>query len=145
MCHRVTRQLDSHPGSVTAGRHFAADALASWGLTSAAAEGRARENILLVATELLSNAVKAASGPVTLAVEGHRQRVDIGVVDDSPDLPVLRPTGMDTPGGRGLRIVDALSERWGHRLLDDRSKEVWAHLAIPAHAPLAVNCMLAVT
>jgi hypothetical protein len=128
---------------VTSGRHFAADALAAWGMSPAEPDPPVRDDILLVTAELLSNAIKACSEAVTLSLEGHYRRVDISVVDDNPALAARLPTSTDTPGGRGLLIVDALSQHWGQRPLDERSKEVWAQVAIPAHAPLAAGCRLA--
>jgi anti-sigma regulatory factor (Ser/Thr protein kinase) len=144
MCHRVTTRLDCHPDSVTAGRRFVSDALASWGMIPADAGSAARRDILLVATELLSNAVKAAATPILLSVDAHRNRVDISVTDDNPDPAIRLPTGssIDAPGGRGLLIVDALALHWGQRRLDDRTKEVWAQLSVPDPAALAVDCTL---
>jgi hypothetical protein len=31
--------------------------------------------------------------------------------------------------GRGLRIVEALTDRWGYTLLSGTGKVVWAHVA----------------
>jgi anti-sigma regulatory factor (Ser/Thr protein kinase) len=140
VCHFLTRRLDCDPVSVGAGRHFVSDALAAWGLSSGGSKA-ARADILLVTTELLSNAVKAASAPaVVLSVEGHRNRVDISVADDSPDPAVRLPTSIDAAGGRGLLIIDTLAEHWGQRGLGDGTKEVWAQVSIPAHSTLGVDC-----
>jgi hypothetical protein len=140
VCHLLIRHLDCHPASVTAGRRFVSDALTTWGWRSVGPEPGPRADILLVATELLSNAVKAASAPVVLSVEGHHNRVDISVADDSPEPAVRVPTGIDSPGGRGLLLVDALAEDWGQRRLDDRTKEVWAQVPVPTEATLGLDC-----
>ena len=61
MCHRAECQLDCQADSVRAGRYFVVDTLAGWGLDADGPAARTRDDILLVATELLSNAVKAAT------------------------------------------------------------------------------------
>lgn len=140
VCSRVTQELDCDPASVTTGRHFASGALTSWGMSPGVPDHHARADILLVTTELLSNAVKAASKPILLSLEGHRNRVDISVIDDNPDPAVRLPAGIDSPGGRGLLIIDRIADDWGQNARGDGTKEVWAQLAVPAHAALIVDC-----
>jgi len=69
-----------------------------------------------VASELIANAVMHAPAPVvTLALtwmEGSKA-LAIVVTDPNPLPPVKRVPGKDTEHGRGLHIVEALSERWG--------------------------------
>jgi hypothetical protein len=50
--------------------------------------------------------------------------------DADPDAwPAIRPTRPDVPGGRGLRLVDALASDWGTER-DARSKRVWFEVAV---------------
>jgi hypothetical protein len=89
---------------------------------------------ILVASELVTNAVLHTSGPVHLTVsrDQHADRARIAVRDLEPDqLPTLRhPAPGDLGGGRGLRVVDALAT-WG-TTVDVAHKEVWAEVPKPS-------------
>jgi two-component sensor histidine kinase len=82
----------------------------------------------LVLTELVANAVKYGPGEpirVTLELDGP-SRVR-GEVHDGGD-PIRSPRILPRPGahgGYGLRLVDALTTRWGVR---DGSTAVWFEL-----------------
>jgi anti-sigma regulatory factor (Ser/Thr protein kinase) len=84
-------------------------------------------DVNLVASELVSNAVRHTDDGGRLeAWDGDPFRVEVR--DTSTDLP---RTGPETiTGGRGLRIVDTLSSRWGAEPLDD-GKVVWAEFERP--------------
>jgi two-component sensor histidine kinase len=84
------------------------------------------DTVLLLVSELVTNAVKHAATPfdVTVSVEGAQ--VTVAVVDhDRTHPPMMRsPTPEDT-SGRGLRIVDELSTSWGSESLAGDGKRVW--------------------
>ena len=82
--------------------------LGEWGLT-----GEPREDVLLVVTELLSNAVDHGRGPVRLTVELRSGSVRIEVHDTAPGPPRPQPLDPYAVRGRGLQMVEALSSRWG--------------------------------
>jgi anti-sigma regulatory factor (Ser/Thr protein kinase) len=92
------------------------------------------DDVQLVVSELLTNAVKATAASATirirLAVLDGRS-IKIEVRDGNPEPPVLKDAGTDSESGRGLMIVDALSERWGCYYPADCGKAVWAELPIP--------------
>ncbi len=100
-------------------RERVAVVLAEWGLT-----GEAVEPTLLVVTELLSNAAEHGHGPGWLALELADGSVHIEVRDDAPEPPHLRPPDPLQVRGRGLQLVDALSQ-WGWTD-DPPGKVVWA-------------------
>lgn len=80
----------------------------------------------LVVSELVSNAVRHGEPPVQLRVEGSPEaELTITVSDAGSGRPVLRSPEPGAPGGRGLLLVDAMSERWGvdH---DGGGTKVWA-------------------
>lgn len=71
------------------------------------------DEVALCISEIVTNAVRhAASAPlVRFCLRGRTVRVE--TADASPDAPVVRPHDPTATGGRGLRIVDALADRWG--------------------------------
>lgn len=87
----------------------------------------------LLTSELVSNAVLHARTPfdVCIDVEDDDEGIVIAVIDHSPDMPVLRAPDLETPGGRGIFLVDRLSARWGVDPVD-HGKRVWCHV-VPEH------------
>src|SRR6185437_8598206 len=116
--------LPGSPHSARMARFYVRAALAYHDLSGYADDAEA------VAAELIANAVTHAPSPVvTLALtwlEGSRA-LGIVVTDPSPLPPVKRAPGKDTEHGRGLHIVEALSERWGWQPRDS-GKAVYAIL-----------------
>ncbi|MFJ3880877.1 ATP-binding protein [Streptomyces sp. NPDC090077] len=69
------------------------------------------EDLVLIVSELVTNAVLHAQGPYALTVSLQPGRAGIAVGDGSPDLSGRRPDDPARrigPGGRGLKIVRAL-------------------------------------
>lgn len=141
MCQRAETSLDCGPESVAAGRHFVAHALSSWGAQHPDPASACVGDVLLVASELLGNAVRACSAPITLLVEAHRGHIHIGVRDDSPQSAIIRQVAEDSDGGRGLAIVDTLARRWGQTPYDG-AKWVWADVPIGPGSVLGKHCDL---
>jgi anti-sigma regulatory factor (Ser/Thr protein kinase) len=106
----------------------------------------------LVVSELVSNAVMHATGPIRLAVsvEGMLRgetvlRVEVFDGDDRVERVVLRHVDAGTLGGRGLRIVNTLAESWG-TLRHDDGKTVWAELLLPGRGiEIAASTHLPIT
>jgi len=90
------------------------------------------EDAEVVVSELISNAVRHARAPITLALAQRTDELLIGVTDPSRQEPVLRPVRFDAAGGRGIQLVDILSTSWGVRLIHQGGKTVWARMAGPA-------------
>jgi anti-sigma regulatory factor (Ser/Thr protein kinase) len=82
----------------------------------------------LIASELVTNAIRHGAPPVILEITCDGETVQVGVSDTSPDLPALRQAGDDDEDGRGLRIVDVLSDSHGVDVLESH-KTVWARIA----------------
>ncbi|MEO1062400.1 MAG: ATP-binding protein [Actinomycetota bacterium] len=95
------------------------DVCAAFGGDSASAE--------LVATELVSNAVRHGGPPIELRVEADVSAgsLRIAVSDGGGGEPAIGAPSATTPGGRGLLLVDAMSDRWGVERLE-AGKRVWA-------------------
>jgi hypothetical protein len=71
------------------------------------------EDMALVVTELVSNAVRHAGGDILLVIEdtGAARRVEVW--DTSTRPPQMQVGSMDAESGRGLVLVDTLSRTWG--------------------------------
>ncbi|MER5811554.1 ATP-binding protein [Streptomyces sp. NPDC002033] len=67
------------------------------------------EDIVLIASELVTNAVRHADGPYALTLSVDHRRVGVAVSDASSELPRRRAGHAGAgPGGRGLQIIQGL-------------------------------------
>ena len=112
---------------VTTTRHELLVALARWGCSNG-------DNVALVFSELVTNAVLYGSGASSIVIDHEAGRVRLVVHDGSGAPPVMRAAG-DATGGFGLRIVDQLVTGWGWDLTPD-GKQVWAELPCCSAEPL---------
>ncbi|EKX67808.1 ATP-binding protein [Streptomyces ipomoeae] len=79
-------------------------------LSVAAPEGGvARDAVLLVVSELFTNAVRHADGVTGFRLEAGPGTVAVTVHDASPVLPRLLPLDATRPGGFGWHLVQELS------------------------------------
>jgi serine phosphatase RsbU (regulator of sigma subunit)/anti-sigma regulatory factor (Ser/Thr protein kinase)/PAS domain-containing protein len=114
--------------SVADARSAAAAQLTRWGMEDLAFSTE------LVVSELVTNAVRYAGGPVVLRL--IRDEVLIcEVADPSNTQPRLIRADSTDEGGRGLFIVAQCTTRWGCRY-GQRGKTIWTEQPIPA-APAA--------
>ncbi|MEV0096096.1 ATP-binding protein [Streptomyces sp. NPDC050738] len=116
----------AEPGAVRVARHAVRDALRGWGLFPAFGDVA-----VLLVSELVTNALRYASGPIGVRLV----RLDHGVLlvevsDPLPDPPRERTSGPDDEGGRGLQLVACSAQRWGTRK-GRTGKTVWFELAQP--------------
>lgn len=74
---------------------------------------------------MVTNAVLHVGSRLTLTVSFDGARVRVGVTDAGGGDVVVRNDPADQPTGRGLLIVDRLSERWGVDRNGDGTKTVW--------------------
>ncbi|MFB0614749.1 SpoIIE family protein phosphatase [Streptomyces sp. AGS-58] len=86
-----------------------------------------RDDVPLLVSELVTNAVRFATGPVTVRLirTGHGLLCEVG--DTGNGRPRLSGGGLLDDGGRGLNIVHRLTSRWGVRWTDT-GKVVWAEV-----------------
>ena len=89
------------------------------------------EIAVLLVSELVANAVLHAGTPCVVRVDVDDQRVRVEVRDEDPRLPTVKDYGPDAVTGRGLHIVESLSDRWGVDG-DERGKTVWFELDRPS-------------
>ncbi|MGK2948839.1 MAG: ATP-binding protein [Acidimicrobiales bacterium] len=86
------------------------------------------DTALLIASELVTNAIVHARSPLRLQLRLTRDVVRIEVADEGHGTPEPREPDRDRPGGRGLPIIEALSIDWGMSPTT-AGKVVWADLA----------------
>ncbi len=120
-------------------RRFMRDTLRQWGLD------HCTDDAVLVFTELASNAVshavpRAAEGEqdVRLGLSFDPRHLTLSVSDPAADAPpVCRPVnGWNLEErGRGLCLVDALSDEWGWSPRRPVGKTVWAKLPTGPNVP----------
>ncbi|MCF3960626.1 ATP-binding protein [Streptomyces fuscigenes] len=131
-----TLTLDSASGVVPLARDFTRQALYDWGwLPASTPDTRAAaEDVLLVVSELVTNACLHADGPERLRVSTAAKVLRLEVTDRGEGQPAPRtPHQAGRPGGHGMFIVQRLCLDWGvQRLPDTQGKTVWAELAAPA-------------
>ncbi|MFE3475142.1 MULTISPECIES: SpoIIE family protein phosphatase [unclassified Streptomyces] len=109
---------DAAPGRA---RRLARRALSRWGLEELSDE------VELLVSEVVTNAVRYAERPVTLRLlRTDILRCEVG--DDSPQLPRQRRARETDEGGRGLFLVNRLARRWGATRLST-GKVVWFEMA----------------
>ena len=116
-------QLSSDVASLREGRRFVARTLREWQVDEARIEP-----VLLVANELVANAITHAQSAPVLSLAATGSDLVVRVADESERLPVARAATPDESGGRGLMLVEALADRWGIDT-SDSGKVVWVTFA----------------
>jgi anti-sigma regulatory factor (Ser/Thr protein kinase) len=86
------------------------------------------DDVLLLVSELVTNAVVHAASPAVVCLDADLERIKVTVHDrDAERRPSLVEAGPLSASGRGVLLVDRLASRWGvepHR----QGKVVWFEL-----------------
>ncbi|MER7837085.1 ATP-binding protein [Streptomyces sp. NPDC096040] len=126
----VTIALDGADGCIADARnqtsHFLTRAQSEHGLPMTA---RAMELAQLVVSELVTNALKYAPGPVLLRLGVADGMVEIEVWDSDPTLPLARAADAGRVGQHGLEIVLAVVQGFETRR-EPVGKRITARLAL---------------
>lgn len=133
---RACGRLQQHvapgdPEALALARHMIRAAVRAWGVRDRADE------IELVADELITNVLLHTEGSaiVTLrALDGSDHRIRIEVEDSSSALPRRRDAGEDGVSGRGLLLVDRLTDVWGVEARGG-GKAVWCEFRMARAEP----------
>jgi len=72
-----------------------------------------RRTVMLLTSEVLTNAVDHGQAPFTTTVEVDMARLRVGVRDSSTVQPELRDPTVTEFGGRGVQFLERLASRWG--------------------------------
>lgn len=121
----VDRQSFAPDVLVLAGvRRWVREVLSKWRVASAVID-----DVVLLVSELASNAVQHAGTAFEVALTLPPGRVRASVADDEPSLPQPRSPGQSEVSGRGLKIVRSLSLGWGADSISGDGKVVWFEVA----------------
>lgn len=122
----------ARPGAVRAARHAVRDTLRDWG-----ADDTARDLVVLLVSELVTNSQRYTAGPVGVRLvllagpdpSAPPSALRVEVSDPLPDPPVAKAARPEDEGGRGLQLVACSARRWGTRR-GRTGKTVWFELAL---------------
>ncbi|MFD7643807.1 SpoIIE family protein phosphatase [Kitasatospora sp. NPDC059795] len=114
----VAWTIEADPSEVAVVREAASRALEQWGL------GELVFTTELVLSELVTNAIRYAGGPVMVRLI-RSSVLTCEVSDPSATQPRMRRARLTDEGGRGLYLVAQLTERWGSRYTRT-GKTIWA-------------------
>lgn len=118
----VTAAFAPDPRSAGDARRFVAATLESWDLADAV------EVASLLTSELVANAVLHARTPLELVLVVVERSIRVEVRDQSTQAAIARPVAAEAMSGRGLRLVDDLSDDWGVAT-EGHGKTVWFALS----------------
>ncbi|MGW7101755.1 ATP-binding protein [Streptomyces sp. NPDC054838] len=126
--HRIT--LDPEPGAYAAARDTAHRFLADAEDQGRAVPDPARDMLLLLVTELVTNALRHTDGPCTLHLTLHADAIDVDVTDTSPHPPAPREPDHRGRGGWGWTLVHHLTESVDIRPTPDGGKTIHARIPL---------------
>jgi anti-sigma regulatory factor (Ser/Thr protein kinase) len=128
------------PSAVPCARLHTRQVAWEWGL------GELSASVELIVSELVTNAQRASAGitgsryrgqwrpgvpPIRLWLGSDNQRVLVQVWDGDHHLPEPQAAGLEAESGRGLLLVDSLSQEWGASTPEGSSgKIVWALISV---------------
>ncbi|MGW7364993.1 SpoIIE family protein phosphatase [Streptomyces sp. NPDC054841] len=119
----VSWDVPSDPSAVGRVRADVARTLDAWGL------GDGAFSTELILSELVTNAIRHATGPIRVRLIRDRSLI-CEVSDGSSTAPHLRRAAATDEGGRGLFLVSQFAERWGTRY-SGAGKVIWTEQPLP--------------
>ncbi|MFC7863716.1 SpoIIE family protein phosphatase [Streptomyces murinus] len=120
--------VPADPSAVAGLRRAVTERLEEWGL------GEQAFGMELVLSELVTNAIRYGSEPIRLRLIRDRALI-CEVADGSNTSPHLRYAATTDEGGRGLFLVQQMTERWGTRY-SPQGKVIWAEMALRGAPPV---------
>ena len=101
-----SRSFPARPSSIREARSFTEGTLAG-------TDPDTLQSIVLMVSELSTNAVRHAGSEFRVDIASEDGAVRVVVADRGLGVPVMRAPTHEEPTGRGLRIIDRLSDDWG--------------------------------
>jgi anti-sigma regulatory factor (Ser/Thr protein kinase) len=127
----VRRQFRGSPDSIREARRFVSEGTADL-------SDDLRDAVALMVSELATNALVHACVGFDVTVDRSGALLRVTVSDQGDGIPAVRAPESSEPHGRGLRIVEALSRRWGVTDTSGGGKDVWFEIGLelgPEEAP----------
>jgi anti-sigma regulatory factor (Ser/Thr protein kinase) len=115
-------ELGSGPREVGRARRVLSRALHRWGV-----DGECADIAVLLTSELVTNAIRHGDAPVRLRAGVGSRGLRVEVDDEARGTVAPREAALTDLDGRGLHLVESLSDRWGCRSAA-RGKRVWFEL-----------------
>lgn len=115
--HTITWDIPADPAQVARTRTLVTSQLQAWGIPAASFTTE------LVASELVTNAIRYGSPPIQLRLIRDTTLI-CEVSDASTTAPHMRRAANFDEGGRGLMLVAQLTQRWGARY-HTGGKTIW--------------------
>ena len=119
-------ELGALPGAVPCARLHVRQVIWEWGLTALTG------SVEILVSELITNAIHASRSleprsPIRLWLLSDKARVLILVWDANPQLPARVHADDEAESGRGLLLVETISDQWGSFPAQETGgKAVWA-------------------
>ena len=125
-----TRSFSRDPESVAAARRFTSESLGD-------VDAETLEVVVLMVSELATNCIRHTQSGFELAILRSPERIRVEVTDQAGGTPRMRSPAVTDPTGRGLQIVDLLSQTWGVERSAAPGKTVW--FTVPASRQAAIE------
>ena len=132
--------LRPEPGAVKVARDFTRATLEQWRADGLFDDATVVDDAAVVMSELVTNAVRyglraglARSAPdarIELVLIRRTGCLVCVIIDPNPGPPMLMEADCVAETGRGLGVVENLSNQWGWTPLSTDRKAVWAALAL---------------
>ncbi len=130
---RNTRTFPHEPQSVPAARRFATSALSG-------ASQETLEAVELMVSELATNCIRHTDSGFDLTIIRNGRDIRVEATDHAGGTPTMRSPQPTDPSGRGLKIIDMLSVRWGVQSQPSEGKTVWFTISDVAPASAGEPC-----
>lgn len=128
--------LEDHPQSARAARRFTTTTLRGWEMAELV------DSVAIIVSELVSNALRygltgpqmcpSRPKPIWLGLLRQETVILCAVFDPGANIPVVKEPDYLAESGRGLHVIDLLSDSWGWTQPDTTGKAVWAMLSVPS-------------
>jgi anti-sigma regulatory factor (Ser/Thr protein kinase) len=138
VCWAAEQSFTNDASTPSGARHFVSAQLEQ--LFGPSARGGRFDDAELVVSELATNAVRSGAVTLQVNIHVHHGELELDVTDDGPGWPRLMYARDHDPHGRGLMLVDAVSDSWRAESLDDGGKRVVVKLFVPPEWTETMAC-----
>ncbi|MCX5071110.1 ATP-binding protein [Streptomyces sp. NBC_00513] len=100
--------------------------------------GETLDELALLCSEIIANAVRHTTGPSTVTVRWTGTRLRVEVTDTAPEFPSPRGCTHHAESGRGLMLIAAIATDWG-TTPTPTGKAVWFEMTPPPPTPHGIG------